>query len=224
MLGKNDLDLKIIMSNLENSVLFDAVKGIQLEGEFEGSIITRCKDDNDSIIFSDNLKISNSEGIFITEGFRVGFELNYNKKVAFSRKIEAQWYEDYESIEYSILISEDIMQIYDEGLFSDAFPYTLNKLNTAALFLDDYKYGINHLEFFKEEMLRNPVALVGNGVIVADRVVIDERIDPVFYDCLIVGRDGNEDLSVSFEPYMNVKKSLTDVKYIIILGIEELKL
>ncbi len=214
------------MRNIDNSILYDAVKGIQLEGEFEGSIITRCKDDNDSIIFSDNLKIANSEGIFITEGFRVGFEFNYNKKVAFSRKIEAQWYEDFESIEYSILLSEDVMQIYDKGQFSDAFPYTLNKLNTETLYLNDYQHEINHLEFFKEEMLRNPVALVGNGVIVADRVVIDERIDPVFYDCLIVGRDENDDLSVSFEPYMNVKKSLTDVnlKYIIILGIEELKL
>ncbi|MFX0011781.1 MAG: hypothetical protein ACFE9R_15815 [Candidatus Hermodarchaeota archaeon] len=212
------------MSDPDNTILFDSVKGIQLEGEFEGSIITRCKDDNNSIIFSDNLKISNSEGIFIVNGFRVGFELDYNKKSAFSRKIEAQWYEDFESIEYSILISEDIMQIYGEGQFSDAFPYTLNKLNTAALYLDDYRYRINHLEFFKGEMLRNSIALVGNGVIVADRVVIDERIDPVFYDCLIVGRDENEDLSVSFEPYMNVKKSLTDVKYIIILGIEELKL
>jgi len=86
------------MSNIDNSILYDPVKGIQLEGEFEGSIITRCKDDNDSVIFSDNLKISNSEGIFITDGFRVGFELNYNKKVAFSRRIEAQWYEDFESI------------------------------------------------------------------------------------------------------------------------------
>ena len=212
------------MRNKDNSILYDSVKGIQLEGEFEGSIITRCKDDNDSIIFSDNLKIANSEGIFITEGFRVGFELNYNKKVAFSRRIEAQWYEDFESIEYSILISEDIMQIYDEGQFSDAFPYTLNKLNTTALYLDDYQYGINHLEFFKGEMLRNPVTLVGNGVIVSDRVVIDERIDPVFYDCLIVGRDEKGDLSVSFEPYINVKQSLTELKYIIILGIEELKL
>ncbi|NVM45009.1 MAG: hypothetical protein HWN79_08835, partial [Candidatus Lokiarchaeota archaeon] len=197
------------MSDSDNRILFDSLKGILLEGVFEGSIITRCRDDNDSIIFSDNLKISSSEGIFITEGFRVGFELNYNKKIAFSRKIEAQWYEDFESIEYSILISEDIMQIYDEGQFSDAFPYTLNKLNTAALFLEDYQYGINHLDFFKGEMLRNPVAVVGDGVIVADRVVIDERIDPVFYDCLIIGRDEKEDLSVSFEPYMNVKKSIT---------------
>ena len=212
------------MSNTENIIIFDSVKGINLEGDFQGSIITRCKDEYDSIIFSDNLKISNSEGIFINNGLRVGFELINDKKLAFSRKIEAQWYEDFESIEYSILISEDVMQVYDEGQFSDAFPYTLNKLNTAALYLDDYEYGINHLEFFREEMLRNPVSLVGDGVILADRVVIDERIDPVFYDCLIVGRDENGDLLVSFEPYMNVKKSLTDVKYIIILGIEELKL
>jgi len=212
------------MSNTENIIIYDSVKGISLEGEFQGSIITRCMDENDSIIFSDNLKISNSEGIFINNGLRVGFELIYDKKLAFSRKIEAQWYEDFESIEYSILISEDIMQVYDEGQFSDAYPYTLNKLNTAALYLDDYEYGINHLEFFREEMLRNPVSLVGNGVILADRVVIDERIDPVFYDCLIVGRDENENLLVSFEPYMNVKKSLTELKYIIILGIEELKL
>ena len=212
------------MSNTENIIIFDSLKGISLEGDFQGSIITRCKDENDSIIFSDNLKISNSEGIFINNGLRVGFELINDKKLAFSRKIKAQWYEDFESIEYSILISEDIMQVYDEGQFSDAFPYTLNKLNTAALYLDDYEHGINHLEFFREEMLRNPVSLVGEGVILADRVVIDERIDPVFYDCLIVGRDENGDLLVSFEPYMNVKKSLTDVKYIIILGIEELKL
>jgi len=212
------------MSNTDNIIIYDSVKGINLEGEFQGSIITRCKDDNDSIIFSDNLKISNSEGIFINNGLRVGFELIYDKKLAFSRKIETQWYEDFESIEYSILISEDIMQVYDEGQFSDAYPYTLNKLNTAALYLDDYEYGINHLEFFREEMLKNPVSLVGNGVIIADRVVIDERIDPVFYDCLIVGRDEKGELLVSFEPYMNVKKLLVNLKYIIILGIEELKL
>ena len=133
------------MSNTENIIIFDSVKDINLEGDFQGSIITRCKDEYDSIIFSDNLKISNSEGIFINNGLRVGFELINDKKLAFSRKIEAQWYEDFESIEYSILISEDVMQVYDEGQFSDAFPYTLNKLNTAALYLDDYEYGINHI-------------------------------------------------------------------------------
>ena len=212
------------MSDVNDNILYDSVKGIKKEGEFVGSIITRCNDDKDSIIFSDNLKISNSEGIFISNGFKVGFELNYNKMTAFSRKIDELKIKDTSSIEYSILIPEDVMQVYDEGQFSDAFPYTLNKLNTAALYLDDYEYGINHLNFFKEEMLRNPVAIVGNGIILADRVVIDERSDPVFYDCLIVGRDENSNLSVSYEPITTVKKSLTNVKWIIILGIEELKL
>lgn len=212
------------MSDVNGNILYDSVKGIKEEGEFVGSIITRCNDDKDSIIFSDNLKISNSEGIFISNGFKVGFELIYNKMSAFSRKIDELNIKDTSSIEYSILIPEDVMQVYDEGQFSDAFPYTLNKLNTAALYLDDYEYGINHLDFFKEEMLRNPVAFVGNGILLADRVVIDERSDPVFYDCLIVGRDENSNLSVSYEPIMTVKKSLTNVKWIIILGIEELKL
>lgn len=212
------------MSDVNGNILYDSVKGIKKEGEFVGSIITRCNDDKDSIIFSDNLKISNSEGIFISNGFKVGFELIYNKMSAFSRKIDELNIKDTSSIEYSILIPEDVMQVYDEGQFSDAFPYTLNKLNTAALYLDDYEYGINHLNFFKEEMLRNPVAFVGNGILLADRVVIDERSDPVFYDCLIVGRDENSNLSVSYEPIMTVKKSLTNVKWIIILGIEELKL
>ncbi len=212
------------MSDVNGNVLYDSVKGIKKEGEFVGSIITRCNDDKDSIIFSDNLKISNSEGIFISNGFKVGFELIYNKMSAFSRKIDELSIKDTASIEYIILIPEDVMQVYDEGQFSDAFPYTLNKLNTAALYLDDYEYGINHLNFFKEEMLRNPVAFVGNGILLADRVVIDERSDPVFYDCLIVGRDENSNLSVSYEPLMTVKKSLTNVKWIIILGIEELKL
>ncbi len=212
------------MNDVNDNILYDSVNGIKKEGEFVGSIITRCNDDKDSIIFSDNLKLSNSEGIFISNGFKVGFELIYNKMSAFSRKIDELSIKDTSSIEYSILIPEDVMQVYDEGQFSDAFPYTLNKLNTAALYLDDSEYEINHLDFFKEEMLRNPVALVGNGILLADRVVIDERSDPVFYDCLIVGRDENSNLSVSYEPITTVKRLLTNVKWIIILGIEELKL
>ena len=62
------------MSNTDNVIIYDSIKGINLEGDFQGSIITRCKDDNDSIIFSDNLRISDSEGIFIKNGLRVGFE------------------------------------------------------------------------------------------------------------------------------------------------------
>ena len=98
---------------------------------------------------------------------------------------------------------------------------TFSSLHTAGLYLNDYKLGIDHLDFFKGEILRNPVALIYNGMCVADRVVIDHRGDPVFYDCLIIGRDHNDDLSVSYDPVLYVDDKV--VQYIIILGIEELK-
>jgi len=209
------------MSVVNSSILYDSLKDIKLEGEFSGSIITKCNDDYNSIIFSDNINISNSEGIQIREGFKVGFEIISNQKSAFSRKKDYHWHDDMSSLEYSVLIPIEIMQLYDEGQFSDAFPFTLNLLHTAGLYLKDYEYEINHLEFFKGEILKNPVSQIMNGIIVADRVVIDHRGDPVFYDCLIVGRDQNDDLNISYEPLTNVDDKV--VQYIIILGIEELK-
>ncbi|MHA1293600.1 MAG: hypothetical protein ACTSQJ_13155 [Promethearchaeota archaeon] len=203
-------------------VLFDKIKDIKREGSFNGSIIAKCRDEFNSIIFSDNLSISEDK-ITIMNGLIVGFEYVNNKKLAFSRKSNINNVNFSEiPIEYAVKIPEDIMEQYDEGQFSDAFPFTLNLLHTAGLYLNDYKYGINHLDFFKGEILKNPVALIFNGMCVADRVVIDHRGDPVFYDCLIVGRDQNEDLLVSYEPLTSVDDKL--VKYIIILGIEELKL
>jgi len=211
------------MNAVIDNILFDSMKEIKLEGEFKGSIITKCNDDYNSIIFSDNIIISNSEGISIKEGLKVGFEFIGNNISAFSRKKDFNWVDNLNEIEYSVLIPNNIMEVYDEGQFGDAFPYTLNLLHTAGLFLSDYEHGINHLDFFKGEILKNPVSLIMNGIIVADRVVIDHRGDPVFYDCLIVGRDQKDDLSISYEPLTNVKKSLGNVEYIIILGIEELK-
>ncbi|MFX0057115.1 MAG: hypothetical protein ACFE85_01900 [Candidatus Hodarchaeota archaeon] len=211
------------MSSVNGNILFDSVKEIKSEGIFKGSIITKCNDDYKSVIFSDNMRITNSEGVYITEGLNVGFKLIGNKMSAFSKKGDFYWKDNISSLEYSVLIPEDIMKVYDEGQFGDAFPFTLNLLHTAGLYLSNYEYGINHLDFFKGEILKNPVSLIMNGIIVADRVVIDHRGDPVFYDCLIVGRDQKEDLSVSYEPLTNVKKSLANVEYIIILGIEELK-
>ena len=119
------------------------------------------------------------------------------------------------------MIPLDIMELYDEGQFTNAFPFTLNLLHTAGLFLNDYKFSINHLDFFKGEILKNPVALIHNGMCVADRVVIDHRGDPVFYDCLIIGRDKQEEISISYDPVLYVDDKV--IQYIIILGIEELK-
>ncbi len=206
----------------ENSILYDQIKGVRLLGQFNGSIISKCRDEFDSIIFSDNLQISENNEITIFEGLVVGFEKDDNKKVAFSKKVTINQMNLMEfPLEYSIRIPIEIMEQYDEGQFTDAFPFTLNLLHTAGLYFNDFKFGIDHLDFFKGEILKNPVALVFNGMCVADRLVIDHRGDPVFYDCLIVGRDQNDDLSVSYDPVLYVDDKV--IQYIIILGIEELK-
>ena len=210
------------MYETNSTVLFDTIKQLKVQGEYKGSIITKCLDPEDSIIFSDNIKITGENGIRIKDGLKVGFDLDYNKKKAFSKKEDFYWEDFTSSLEYSVKIPDEIMQTYSEGQFSDAFPFTLNLLHTAGLYLNDYKFGINHLDFFTGEILKNPVTLILHGILIADRVVINDDGDAVFYDCLIVGRDENEELNVSYEPITNVDDVL--LKYIIILGIEELKL
>ena len=207
------------MNNTDKIVLYDSIKEIKNVGEFTGSIISKY---NNSIIFSDNIKITDLEGIIISQGLLVGFEEISEKMIAFSRKSNFFWENLLDSaLEYCVSIPNDIMELYSEGQFSDAFPFTINLLHTAGLYLNDFKRGINHLDFFKGEILKNPVALIRNGMLVADRVVINDRGDPVFYDCLIIGRDQKEDLSVSYDPVLYVDDKV--VQYIIILGIEELK-
>ncbi len=207
------------MKNSRNFILYDSFKDIKSNGEFTGSIISKCQD---KIIFSDNIKISDSEGIIITEGLIIGFEKKGNNIDPISRNSDFKWNLNEIPLEYSVLIPEDTMEQYDQGQFSNDFPFTINLLHTAGLLLNDLNFGVNHLNFFKGEILKNPVSMIRNGIIVADRVVIDDNVNPVFYDCLIVGRDKDDELNISYEPIVNVDDKV--VVYIIILGIEELKI
>lgn len=211
--------------NENNIVLFDYIKNSRVNGEFSGSIISKFKEYVNYIIFSDNIKISEDNKVDISQGLMVGFERDVNKHLAFSKKDNFIWnnIEDC-PLEYSVLISNEIMEQYDEGQFSDAFPFTITMLHTAGLYQKDPDgLSVNHLEFFQGEILRNPVSLISRGICVADRVVIDHRGDPVFYDSIIVGRDENDELKVSYEPLVNVKMDDDVLRSIIILGIEDLK-
>ncbi|MFX0156247.1 MAG: hypothetical protein ACFE9Q_17125 [Candidatus Hodarchaeota archaeon] len=207
------------MKKSKSFILFDSKKNIQINGEFTGSIISKCQD---KIIFSDNIKISDSEGIIITEGLLTGFEKKGKKLTPISRNSDFKWNLKDVPLEYSVSIPDDTMEQYDQGQFSNEFPFTINLLHTAALLLNDLEFGLNHLDFFKGEILKNPVSMIRNGIIVADRLVIDDNGNPVFYDCLIVGRDKNDNLNISYEPIVNVDDKV--IEYIIILGIEELKI
>jgi hypothetical protein len=207
------------MTNSASFVLIDSLKDMIMNGEFTGSIISKCQDE---IIFSDNIIISDSNGIIISRGLLIGFEESGDKLNPFSRTSNFEWNIEESPLEYSLLIPEDVMEQYDQGQFSNEFPFTINLLHTAGLYLNNKKFGVNHLDFFKGEILKNPISMIRNGIIIADRVVIDQNGDPVFYDCLIVGRDEHDELNISYEPIVNVDDKV--VEYIIILGIEELKI
>ncbi len=207
------------MTKSPTFILYDSLKGIQTNGNFTGAIISKWQD---RIIFSDNIIVSKLEGIIISEGLLVGFENIENKITPFSRSDDFKWNSNQIPLEYTILIPENTMEQYDQGQFSNDFPFTINLLHTAVLYINDLKFGVNHLDFFTGEILKNPISMIRNGIIVADRVVIDDNGDPVFYDCLIVGRDKDDDLNISYEPIINVDDKV--VEYIIILGIEELKI
>ncbi|MHA2474875.1 MAG: hypothetical protein ACXAES_16750 [Promethearchaeota archaeon] len=207
------------MNDSTDFVLYDASKKRISIGDYSGSIISKCKN---NIIFSDNINISEYEEISITGGLVVGFQEENEKLTAFSKKSDLYWEDADESpLEYSVLISENTVEQYNREQFTDDFPFTINLLHTAGLYLNGTDLEINHLNFFKDEILKNPVSLIEKGIIMADRVVINEKGDPVFYDCIIVGRDENDDLKVSYETFVNVDDK--NVRYIIILGIEELK-
>jgi len=207
------------MNNLTDFVLFDSLNKKISHGTYTGSIISKCED---KIIFSDNMTISNSDEISISQGLVIGFDEVNEKTTAFSKKSDFAWRNlEESSLEYSVLISENIVDQYNREQFTDDFPFTINLLHTAGLYLNHADVEINHLDFFKNEILKNPVSLIENGIIMADRVVINEIGDPVFYDSIIVGRDDKDEIKVSYETFVNVDDK--NVLYIIILGIEELK-
>ena len=211
--------------NEDNIVLFDYIKNIKVRGEFNGSIISKFKEYVNYIIFSDNIKITEENTIEISQGLMVGFERIGNKQLAFSQKDNFIWDNIEDSpLEYSVIVPNEIMEQYDEGQFSEAFPFTITMLHTAGLYLkDSIDSLIDHLDFFQGEILKNPVSLISHGICIADRVVIDHRGDPVFYDSIIVGRDKKDNLKVSYEPLVNVKMDDDILRFIIILGIENLK-
>ena len=207
------------MNATSDFVLYDSLKKKISKGTYTGSIISKCED---KIIFSDNITISNSSEISISQGLIVGFEEKNEKLTAFSKKSDLLWKNLEEtSLEYSVLISDSVVDEYNREQFTDDFPFTINLLHTAGLYLNHIDKEINHLDFFKDEILKNPVSLIENGIIMADRVVINQRGDPVFYDSIIVGRDDKDEIKVSYETFVNVDDK--NVLYIIILGIEELK-
>ena len=91
------------MNNLTDFVLFDSLNKKISYGTYTGSIISKCED---KIIFSDNMTISNSDEISISQGLVIGFDEVNEKTTAFSKKSDFAWRNlEESSLAYSVLIS-----------------------------------------------------------------------------------------------------------------------
>jgi len=200
-------------------ILFDRIKEIKRFGLFKCPIISKLHGLNNSMILSNNIEITKEKGIRIIQGLKVGFKESFNnEKIAFTEIDNFSWKNPTESLlEYSVFIPKDTMEQYDQGQIFEDFPFILTFLHTSLLYLID---EINHLDFMKGEIINNPVSLIMNGIVIADRVVADQGGNLYFYDCIIVGRDANDDLNMSYEVFIKIDDKV--VEYIIILGREDI--
>lgn len=207
-----------------NGVLLDTKLNTKIIGNFKGSIITKVRDKNNSIIFSDAIKIK--EDIIEIQGLKIGA----SGKLASSTQGKFI-FKDTTKIHYSVKIDEEIIQMFDSARFGASFPYMISLLNTHLLL--DNKNKINHTDFVLGEIINHPIGLSYNdSIIVGDRLVIDNFKNAMIYDAFIIKRNSvsdsdetisfeNELLEVVYEPILRM--NIHFFTYIINLGVENLK-
>jgi hypothetical protein len=221
--------MEISQENLENlkpvnGVLLDKKLNIKVIGNFKGSIITKVLDKNNSIIFSDAIKITDNN--IEIKGLKIGT----GGKLANSNQGNFI-FKDTSKIHYSVKIDEETIQMFDGARFGASFPYMISLLNTHLLL--DNKHKINHTDFVLGEIINHPIGLSYNdSIIVGDRLVIDNFKNAIFYDAFIIKRNSvsdsdetisfeNEPLEIVYEPIFRM--NINFFEYIINLGVENLK-
>jgi len=209
------------MFDLENDVKptephFILVNNLQTiaTGEISGSIIAKVKPRRNYVIFSDKISISPSE-IHIS-GLHVGIRDNK----PFTQNRESHFINNLDEIDYVVKLPFDIVRQFDEARFSANYPNIIRFLTSKVLYSDLSENNINLLRFFAGEILNRPIALRKDfGVVISDRVVIDEiEAIPIFYDAIVIQRDENEQLHITYEPL--TRYPIDQLSYIILLGVE----
>ena len=205
-------------SKIQKNLLLDSENKILQTGFHKGSIITKLKDGNNSIVFSDSIEIS--EDISKIDGLRVGTD----GELAIAEKGEFEVHKS--TILYSVKMDSEIVKTFDKARFNTSFPYITAFLHTSCLYNYSTVHAVNHLDFVRGEILSHPVALLHrDGILVGDRAVIDDQGYPVFYNAFLIQRTGSsnpEDLvAFAYEPIFRM--NIHFIKWIIILGVEMLK-
>jgi hypothetical protein len=195
-------------------VIFDKNQKLKNYGEYSGGILTKLVGSTNSLIFSENLILSEDPPNLVVKGLHVFF----SKGKIHSKEIESV-INDFDRIDYSIKLNPELVAEFDSGRFTAHYPHIVRFLQTACLYLDADPYKIDHLEFVEGEILNRPVGIThDNGIILGDRLVIDEKGQLIFYDCLLIGRGEQSLIGQSYEHFSRVP--LKFLSSLILLGNE----
>ena len=197
-------------------VIYDSKNNIEFFGEYKGSFIIKLhgdKDTSETIIFSDNVVFS-SEGISV-KGLHIGVMNNS----AFSQNLHSKIAEYRGEVDYVVQLNPEIVKEFDAARFSAIYPNIIRFLHTTCLYTATQFGAINHLTFVKGEIMNRPVGITKNGgIIIGDRVVIDDQLQPIFYDSILINRDENEEITVAYDPFGMI--SMSYFRFLVLLGAE----
>ncbi len=195
-------------------VIFDKNQKLEKFEEYSGGIITKLVGSTNALIFSENLMLSEESLSLKVSGLHIWFE----EGKIHSKETESV-ITDFDKIDYCIQLNPELIKDFDEGRFMAHFPHIVRLLHTACLYLDADPYKIDHLEFVAGEILNRPVGITkNNGIILGDRLVIDEKGQLIFYDCLLIGRGKHSQIAQSYEHFLTVPLSF--LSSLILLGNE----
>ena len=202
---------------MSDSILIDPKRGIFRHGEYKGAILIKPRYPFEAIIIADNLKFE--QKVQAKEGLLIGV----HGDEAIAREINFEAAPPFHTIDYAVQISPEICEMFDQGVLSSSFPYTISFLHTALLWNQvTEQHVVNHLDFVRGEILSRPVACdIDGGIIIGDRLVINQTGDPLFYNTFIVPRNENIHLGVTYDPIYSLDERF--LKFIVILGSENLK-
>jgi len=194
-------------------VIIDKNQNVKRFGEYSGGILTKLIGSTKSLIFSEKLILSEDPPNLVVKGLHVFFE----NGMIHSKEKESE-ISDFDKIDYCIQLKPELVKQFDSQRFSAHYPHIVRFLHTACLYLDADSYKIDHLEFVSGEILNRPVGIThDNGIILGDRLVIDDR-RLIFYDCILIGREENQKIKQTFEHFLTIPlKFLTSL---ILLGNE----
>ncbi len=194
-------------------VIIDNNHNVKRFGEYSGGILTKLIGSTKSLIFSEKLILSEDPPNLILKGLHVWFENGLIQS-----KEKESVITDFSGIDYCIQLEPDLIKDFDSARFSAHYPHIVRFLHTACLYLDTDSYKIDHLQFVTGEILNRPVGIGhDNGIILGDRLVIDDR-RLIFYDCILIGREENQQIKQTYEHFLTIP--LKFLSSLILLGNE----